>query len=152
MTLPELTGEAPPDTFQEAPSTRGFARISVVLAAPPTGDVLAMEGQHSSGAALAPAPDAQQSTGHEATAENMRVFLELKASVPLQFGAAHVVNETRIGTHSVTVCSFLISSSKFVNPRTNCTNSKAQISACKTPGMHVSGTVHSHRRSWNVCC
>lgn len=96
--------EAPsPDTSLENRSISSFSRISVVLAAPPMTDSPSTPGQQLQGSAAAPASSPQETKGHVPTGENMRVFLELKAIVPLQFGAAHAVNSTPAGTLTLTV-------------------------------------------------
>lgn len=84
----------------ELSQASGFSRISVVLAAPATRD------QPGTSTAQAPAPasaNSEKGEEHVATDENMRVFLELKANVPLQFGDAHAVNTTRFETHTLMV-------------------------------------------------
>ena len=116
-----------------------FSRISVTLAAPTT------QGHQDAStiSASAPAPaDSEPTDEYLATDENMRVFLELKAIVPLQFGASHAVHTTRLETHTLMVRCY----------QTNCSCNTLPIKhhlSCSTvallltAGMHASGTVRS---------
>lgn len=82
LNTPTPTAAPLSDPLQETSATSSFSRISVILAAPAS---------------------TQETEGHVATGDNMRVFLEVKATVPLQFGSAHAVNTTTSDTHTLTV-------------------------------------------------
>lgn len=100
----QTSGALSNDTVSNSSSSQNFSRLLVRLAAPNTGATAVNLEAGPPGSNDTFEDDKQQTEYHAATDENLKVFFELKSSVPLQFSTAHTVNFTSSGTHTLQVC------------------------------------------------